>query len=384
MIARSTLKREPFGVEQYAPRFRVSARGANLEAEVLNDVLQVRVTLEKDNLTSYSLTLNNWQEDFVRLPRFKYSDSDTFNIGTELRIEMGYGNEMLTLVSGPVTSLSPSFPESGTPTLEVGGKNPLFRLKNSKPKDNDCVTFKEKEDWEIASEIAMRNEIPIEVTKQGPKRREVIQKRDQDEATFLLDLAKRIEFDLFMLPDQKTGVEKLYFVKPQDGRDARPVTVFEYTWGENLIEFTPKLSVEDQVSAVTVRGWDPRTKQTVQYRATAQDLPVADGAGNSGATASMSASPRGKEDVIVDASVMDIEEAKKLAISRLTQSAYRYKTGSGRVMGEPKMRPGDNLQLRGIGKRFSGLWHVVQVDHSFGSGGFITSFQVEKLKELES
>lgn len=370
-------------VETYAPRFRVSTKGQVLQPEVLGDVLQVKVTMQKDGLTSFNLTLNNWEEDFAKFPKFKYSDSDTFNIGTELRIEMGYASELLTLVSGQINSLSPSFPESGTPTLDVGGTNPLFRLKGSKPQENDKVTFTGMRDWEIAREIAARNGIPIEVTQEGPVNDQVIQKRDQDDSAFLLDRAKRVEFNMFMLPDQKTGIEKLYFVKPQDGRDARPITVFNYTWGINLIEFSPKLSVEEQVSSVTVRGWDPKTKSKLEYRATARDLPNTEGGGASGPSATSGTTPRGKEDVIVDAAVMSQEEAKRLAISRLVQSSYGYKTGSGRVMGQPNMRPGDNVNLSGLGKRFSGMWHIIQVDHSLGGSGYMTSFQVERLRETE-
>lgn len=380
MITTSHLKPGIPQVEYYAPRLRVISGGRVLSSEVMGDVLQVKVTMKKNAMTTFNLSLSNWEDNISGSPRFKYSDSNTFDIGTELRIELGYADELIALVNAQVNSLSPKFPESGTPTIDVSGTNAIFRLKGSKPQKEDQLSFVDKTDWQIAQLIAARNRLPIQVTREGPIHDQVVQKRDQDDASFLLDRAKRIEFDVFMQPD-RNGRDTLYFVKPQDGRDASPIMVFDFKWGENLIEFSPKQSASDQVSSVTVKGWDPKTKTPIEYTATDRDLPITGGSGKSGPSTAKAISPRGKADVIVDASVLSEEEARRLAVSRLARRAYQYKTGSGRVIGQPKMRPGDNVNLSGLGKRFSGMWHITQVDHSFGGSGFTTSFQVERLRE---
>jgi phage protein D len=383
VILRSLLKSGLPDVAYYAPRFRVLNGGRLLQDDVLGDVQQVQVTMQKAGMTRFNLTLTNWEDNVSKFPKFKYSDSETFNIGTELRIEMGYADDLVPLVTGQVATLAPKFPESGTPTIDVSGANSLFRLKGTKPKSGDRLVFPDMADWQVAQEVASRNGIPIIVTREGPIHKNVIQKRDQDEATFLLDLATRNEFDLYMLPDRNTEIDTLHFMKPTDGRDGQAIVVFQFTWGQDLIEFSPKLSVSDQVSSVTVRGWDPRTKRAVEYTATERDLPSSEGSGASGPKAAAKVSPRGKEDVIVDSAVTTEEAARQLAVSRLVQRSYTYKTGSGRVMGQPRMRPGDNLDLQGLGKRFSGMWHIIQVDHTLGESGYTTAFEVERLMEVE-
>ncbi|TWT91741.1 phage late control D family protein [Stieleria varia] len=366
-------------VDFYAPRFRVSIAGRALDPETLSDVLQVKVTMQKDGLTSFSMTLNNWDETVTDFPKFKYSDSDTFNIGTELRIEMGYADQLVPMLQGQINSLTPKFPESGAPSVEVSGTDTFIRMRGSKPKDGDQLIFVNQADWQIAQYIADKNGIPIEVTKEGPTHERVVQPKDQSDAEFLLELAKRNEFDLFMKPESGT----IHFVKPTDGRDGRPIVVYDFAWGRNLIEFNPKLSATDQVSSVTVRGWDPQTKQSIVYTATAQDLPQTGGGGDSGPQAANKVSARGKEDVIVNSAVISVEEARRLAVSQLVQRAYKFKTGSGRIIGQPKMRPGDNVQLSGLGKRFSGSYQITKVEHSIGGSGYTTSFDVESLREME-
>lgn len=362
-------------VDYYAPRFRVTVAGQELDAETLSDVLQIKVTMEKNGLSNFSMTLNNWDEQITEFPKFKYSDSETFNIGTELRIEMGYSDKLVPMLVGQINSLTTKFPESGTSTVEVGGTDKFIRIKGSKPKDGDKLVFVNQPDWQIAQYIADKNGLSIEVTREGPTHERVVQPKDQSDADFLLELAKRNEFDLFM--DPASGV--IQFIKPKDGRDGRSIVVFEFAWGQNLIEFSPKISANNQVSSVTVRGWNPQTKQSFAYTANASDLPQTGNSGKTGPQSAGQVAPRGKEDIIVDAAVISADEARRLAISRLVKRAYTFKTGSGRVMGQPEMRPGANVQLSGLGKRFSGTYQITKVDHSIGGSGYSTTFDVESL-----
>lgn len=380
-MIRSTLSAGLPAVSTYAPRLEVAANGRLVQSEILGDVLSARVTLQKNGVANFDLSLANWADVTGRAPVFKYSDSDTFNIGTELQIRMGYADQVIPLMNGQVNSLSPRFPESGTPTVSVRGASSLFRMRGSKPKDGEQLIYQDVADWQVAQVVAARNQIPIRVTQEGPTRDTVVQKRDQDDAAFLLELARNNEFDLYLQIDPDSGLDMLHFVKPTDGRDSQSIRVFEFEWGSSLIEFSPKLSAVDQVSSVTVKGWDARSKQPFEYTATERDLPRTEGSGATGPKAAEQVSPRGKSEVIVDASVVNIEEARALAISRLAARAYQYKTGSGRVMGQPRMRPGDNVLLSGLGHRFSGTWHITQVDHQIGTSGYLTSFQVERLKE---
>ncbi len=54
------------------------------------------------------------------------------------------------------------------------------------------------------------------------------------------------------------------------------------------------------------------------------------------------------------------------------------RTGSSprtaRLIGLPDLRPGDNVEIHGVGRRFSGLYHVDKVTHTLNQQGYLTEF----------
>jgi phage protein D len=215
-----------------------------------------------------------------------------------------------------------------------------------------------------------------------------------------MERAKRLDFDCYILPDPNTGEETLYFIKPTDGRDGRPIRLFRLAYQPglttgptaqpaglvpNLIDFTPTLTVSQQVSKLTVRGWDPRTKQELAFTATAENLPAGQnkGDGESGPEAADSAAG-GRQEVLVDAPVTSAQEARELAIALLRERSYEFITATGRVAGLPELRPGDNLEIFGLGRRFSGTYFVKRVEHTLGTSGFFTQFTGRRIYQGET
>ncbi len=376
MAATSELRSGLPDVDYYAPNFRVEVEGQELSPTTKGDVLQVSVTMQENALTSFNLSINNWDDERLQ---FKYTDTDTFFIGKRIHVFMGYADKLVSMIQGQVHKWSAKFPQSGSPTLEVEGLDLLSRLKGSKPHDGDALTFTGPYS-KIAQTIAARHGLDIEVTDSVTANDAVIQKKDQDDASFLLDLARRIDFDLFMQVDPDTKKDKLHFVRPSDGRDSRPIRVYQFEWGKTLCSFTPVLNNADQIGAVTVRGYDSRTKSAIVATVTAADLPTADGSGPTGPQLSEknSTRPDGKQDYVVNSAIRDQEEARKLAFSRLMERANSFNTGSGEVIGLPDLRVNDNVDLSGLGTRFSGRYRVTKVVHAIGSSGFRTQFEVER------
>jgi Bacteriophage probable baseplate hub protein len=363
--------------DYYAPDFKVLVEGRELDATTHGDILDLNVVMDIEALTSFDMTVNNWDDSSFD---FKYSDTTTFDIGKRVDIQMGYANDMRFMASGLIQSLSPRFPESGAPTLSVSGVDRRVKLRDRKPTQKDVKQFKNKADHEIAQEIARRNGLDAEVTKTAPPHPVVVQK-NQDDLKFLMERAKRIDFDFFLRVNPKTGKDTLCFVSPTDNRDARRAKMYIFEWGKNLINYNTQLTLNKQVASVTVQGWDPTTKKKISYKATAKDLPETKGAGTNGPKAAEDRLAK-REDIVVDQPVTSVEEAKNLAISQLRERAYQFLTGTGRVIGLPDMRPGDVVELHGLGVRFSGTsdkplqYYVKKVTHTIGNSGYQTQFEV--------
>jgi len=382
--------------DRYAPEFEVLIEGVQADPTTKNDIIDIKVHRDIDEMSGFDLELNNW--DDVNL-RFKHSDSREFRLGSRVSVRLGYADKLLTVATGTVTTLAPKFPDGASPTVSVGGVDGMVRLKESKPDQSVEKVYRNLADWQIAEKVAQRNKLRIVTTQEGPVHDRVVQK-NQTDAQFLMERAKRLDFDCFLLPDQDTGEETLYFIRPTDGRDGRPIRLFRLAYQPglttgptalpeglvpNLLDFTPTLTVSQQVSKLTVRGWDPRTKQAIAFTATAENLPAGQNSagGESGPEVAESVLG-GRQEVLVDAPVTSDQEARELAISLLRERSYEFITATGRVAGLPELRPGDNLEIFGLGRRFSGTYFVKRVEHTLGTSGFFTQFTGRRIYQGES
>jgi phage protein D len=360
--------------DYYAPNFKVEVEGHELDPESKGDVLDLKVTMDIDNLTSFDLTVNNWDDKRFG---FKYSDTSVFDVGNRVHIRMGYADQLLFMAYGVITMLTPNFPDSGPSTLGITGLDAMVKLRDRKPLPNERKIWLQAADREVVQEIAQRNKLPLKVKREGIKYDRIVQK-DQDDARFVMERAKRIDLDCYIRVDPDTGLDTLYFLEPSDARTGSVQRVYVFEWGKSLISFSPKLTIGRQVGNVTVRGWDPRTKSPIVYTAGPSDLPGSGAGGGDSGPELAQKRLADKQDIVVDQPVGSLQEARELAISLLRERAYGYLTGSGHVIGLPDLRPGDNVELQGLGKRFSGEYYVTKVEHAIGSSGYTTHFDVRR------
>lgn len=386
-MAERSVNQPGLPTDYYAPDYRIEIEGQELDPKSKGDILEVKVVMDMENMTSFEFNVNNWDDKTFF---FKYSDKPTdpkqvtYDLGNRVHVKMGYAGNLLSMARGQITTLAPKFPESGSPTISISGLDGMLKLRDRKPTDKDIKKFVNQTDSEIATIIGQRNGLDVKVTKTTEKHDLVVQK-NQDDAQFIMERAKRIDFDCFVQTDPDTGKDTLYFVKPTDGRSSDKIRVYEFEWGKNLINFSPQLTISRQVSKVTVRGWSAELKDVFEYTAEPKDLPGRGGS-NKGTSGPEAAEKQlnGKQEVVVDAPVTSQEEAKKLAISLLAERAYEFITGSGQVIGLPDLRPGDNVFLKNLGKRFSGEYYVKKVEHSLGNNGYTTNFDVRRVYDGET
>ena len=376
--------------DYYAPRCRIEVEGQELIPEIIADVQQVGVTLELDGAASFNLMVNNWDtKNFafkyterrqIKNEQGKLIDVGVFDLGNKVNVELGYADAMTSLVRGVITTLTPKFAE-GPATIGVSGLDAMFMLRERKPGPKEQKKWTGKLDSEIAKDIARRNNLAVHVD-DSPIEHPLVMQKDQDDATFILERAKRIDFDCYVgvEGEGKNRRDTLFFVRPRDGRTGAAIRMFDFEWGKNLISFNPALTLSRQVSKVTVRGWDSRNMEAIVATATAKDLPKQKGKGKTGPEL-VADKLNNKQDIVVDAHVMNKDEAKALAIRLLAERAYEFVTGSMSVMGNPALRPGDNVSISRLGRRFDGEYYVTKVDHTFGAAGYMTQLQVRRIHD---
>ena len=166
--------------------------------------------------------------------------------------------------------------------------------------------------------------------------------------------------------------------------DAVKRKTYVLEWGKSLISFQPTLQVANQVAELTVRGWNPRTKK--QIKVTVKRSEIRGIVAPSDLTVTEPELSK-KLEIVIDRPVSNEAEARQLAVNRLKQIGEVIVEGKGKTIGLPDLRAGTKVQIKGLGKRFSGsddqpnAYVVTSTTHSLGAGGYTTDFtaRMEKL-----
>ncbi len=347
----------------YVPYFTVRLAGRDVGPDVVRDIISVSYKDQIESIDSFEITINNWD---AKDRKFQYSDQKLFDPGTKLELWMGYyGQEHQRLMlTGEITSLRPSFPAGGQPTLAVSGLNVLHRFRT----EQVSFVYENMTDSQIAKQIGGRLGVTLETDPNIAAREdkyEYLLQDNQYDILFLLHRARRIGYDLFV-EEAKPPVIK--FVPTRNLR--RPT--YKLTYGRSLIQFQPNLTTANQVNEVTVRGWDPVNKVKIEHTAKRSDLGQPEPA--KGADSSF----KKKKEIIANKPITTTGEAQTLALETLRLIAQDMVKGSGSTVGLPDLRSGGVVEIDGLGERFSGRYFITGTAHTIGGSGYTTQFQCRK------
>lgn len=335
----------------YVPRFEVRIAGLTLAAEVSNQVTSVTVDSDLDMASMFSMTMHN--------PDNRFLDSALFDLGKRVEIHMGYGNDLHPMMLGEITSLEPSFPESGGPTLRISGYDLSYKMRNNQVDRS----FQYVPDSVIAAQIAGES-LLIPVVDPSPIfHLEKVQHSGSDMA-LLKKMAQANFFEVYVWWD------RLYFQFPRPQSEA---IVLE--WGKNLSSYAPRISSSGLAGLQVVRGYNEELAQNIVAFALAADFnpdTLVEKLGSSALELLLSLGRRllHKEKVVT---TLDAFIIAKSIMQEILDGMYE---GSGSCIGLPALQAGKYINIRGIGKRFSGTYRIRKATHTIDDSGYHTSFEV--------
>jgi hypothetical protein len=221
-------------------------------------------------------------------------------------------------------------------------------------------------DADIAKQVGSEVGLQVDVDSTSIVRDWVFQ-NNQTNWEFLKQLADRNGFRLYL-----KGKETLSFKKVADNGDGQ----ISLVWGEDLRSFRPRVAASPQVNEVVVRGWDPKTKQAISQSATSATGVPTTGGPTQGGQVAQTAFGHAKH-VVVDRPVMSEDEAQALATSIIDDIGGGFLEADGLCYAHPKLAPGMTVEVKNIGKRFSGSYFVTATAHTYTPAeGFLTQFSV--------
>ncbi len=374
----------------YVPAYRVliNAKNPNIET----DVLSVSYTDSLTNVDSCEIVVNNWDPEgeskgSTMAGAFKYSDSTVFNPWQQVELWMGYyhegADELKRMLTGEISTLSPNFPAGSGSTMTVRALNLLHRFRTKqltkaffKRKDTDIAQELVKDiDSELkqkTTQLTLKME-PDEVAENLKDEKEVpyLEMHNQYPIVFLIQRARDIGYELFLEEkgDNKNRTVIVHFRPTNDVLR----TTYALEWGKSLISFQPTLKTANQVSELTVIGWNPQTKAKIEVKVTRKDL-AGEGLIDPTALNITESELSQKSEFVVDHPVQSPDEARVIARKRLRQIAEGLVEARGKTIGVPDLRAGCKVTVAGLGTRFTGTYLVTSTTHTIGDGGYTTDF----------
>ena len=287
------------------------------------------------------------------------------------------------MMTGFITTLEPSFPQDGSPALTLRGLNIMDRFRR---KQFTWAWFgKDAVDSRIAKELSRQQDRPegrpglgIEVRiddkaagEETPE--DYIFMNNQYPIVFLMERARRRGYAIYVSEERTSGGSKRLLNFGPSQQFLRDVT-YELEWGKSLEVITPVLTTTNQISKVTVHGWDRRAnapiKETVtidnrKFKKLNPDLHEV-------------ARQVGREEQVVNRPVSTRTQARALALDILQNQLKEAVRVSGSTVGLPDLRAGRTIVLKGLGRRFNGHYFVTSTQHKIDANGYHTRFEARR------
>jgi Bacteriophage probable baseplate hub protein len=385
---------------QYAPEYKIQINGADLPSQVRTAVTSVRYEDGRQAADRVEVGIANPNlrllKNHIRGLGFQpfpsglslgpvrvaeAAPAGTFDIDNKLTLAVGYAPGPLEqMFEGEITGVTVNFPNGGMPAMTVVAHDYMNRLQRGK----FARGFGFLPDAMIAAILSAENLLipaidpaiiagstaiaAVNFIFGGTGRKQ----RGQSDFELLQEIAATYDADFWV--DGNT----LYlsrFLKEYTPR-------LTMTWGQNLLDFSPKVSTIGQVAGVGMR---------FVLREIPLDFLVAVGYDFDresiiisvvpGAAAATTESLLGSVLEIIDqpiASPADLTNSALVIAHELREKLNNRLTGTGSCVGDPRIRAGAMIRLEGLGPDFSGNYRVASATHSIDGSGYRTNFEVKK------
>lgn len=327
-------------------QFFIQVDGADLPHSAMNLLMDAVV---EDDLDQPAMAVLRFQDQGYEL-----IDGETFKLGGELKLRAANpAGRPAPLFCGEVTALETEQEQSRT-TFVVRAYDRSHRLQRGRK----TRTFLREGDAAIVERIAREAGLRADVERTNGTHEHLTQDNQSDFA-FLRERAARLGYRLRV--DDRT----LSFRRAE----ASPPQAPAQEWGQTLLRVRTRQTAVAQPSEVQVRGWDPAAKRAIVGRASrpAQESRPGDGR-TPAATAERAFGGSATIDV-TDQPVATQAEADQLAQAVLNQVAADYLALEATCRGEPALRAGAQVELKGAGRRVSGVYLITATRHELTPGG---------------
>lgn len=371
------------------PDFKVEINGAPIPAALRGCLTGINYQNALEGADRVELSLAN--------PNLRWLDHELLQMDNGFELSIGYATEPLEKVFvGEITGVNATFPSGGMPTLTVVAHDFMQRMTTGTKTrtfaiDLPCLGVLPLPDAAVVSLVSLGDLLipypdavgaalsflilaltyivdPLEA------RKAVRVQEDQSDFDFLSMIARENGWEMYID----------HTIEPQGYVLRFPFVLQDYTaslaltYGQSLIDFTPRITTVGQVAAVSTRVWLTTLQLELvvilawDYDRAAFDLMVYPGLGSIETVLGDLAKSTVKVEALGPAT------APRQILGELLPRLNNRLTGSGSSLGDLRMRAGRVIELHGVGEEFGGKYRITSSTHTIDSGGYRTAFECRK------
>ena len=292
-----------------------------------------------------------------------FCNDGTFTIGSEVSIHLGYKDDVQEVFAGEVTGFAPRLDEYSAPLMEVKIHSKLHRLN----KGTRCASFEHKTPAGIIRDIVQGYNLNADVEDFGPEYNYIEQKNFTDYG-YIMYLAGKYGKTVYC--HGNTVYVKTEIAPTDDD------VVLE--WGKTIISARTKTDLAAQLFAVTATGWDMRKCSGFTATATMKDVPLKIG-GEYCWEDNAKGYDSHKVGQLSSSSFTDEKDAMEVARSVLLGRSLQFQSCEAKTEGNCRIRPGNRLTVKYLGRQSDGEYLVYSVEHSLSAqDGYFTTCHLKR------
>lgn len=282
-------------------------------------------------------------------------------------IEIRVGNNSTPIYKGEIIGLEPLYKGGEKGKILIRAMNNIHKLLRKRK----SVTYTDKTDQQILQQVVGGSGLSLEWKHETTITYKHVYQHNQTDMEFLRTRAARMGCHVWC-------VDKTVYVKQPDLQSGpiADLKVDGTSKNSELRSFSPRMSSHAVINKVTVKGWNPETKELISGDATVSGSKL-----GSSTSVAGSGDLGGEESFTVDHPIWSAEEAKALAKAKLQDASLTYMTGEAEVRGSATFDLGKVVNVTANASSdadpFNGKYYIMGLTHRHvvsqsKDGGFVT------------
>jgi len=313
-------------------------------------ILQLDVTREVNRIPSAKLIIADGDP---ALQDFEVSNSVDFIPGKAIEIQAGYHSAETTIFKGVIIKHGIKVSPFHSSILVIECRDEAYKMSIGRKN----ATFDDSLDGDVLSGILSNYGLINTVDPTAGIHEKIIQYNVSD--WDFINLRAEMNSLFVLVDDGNVEIKKL---------DSSLPATATFSYGNSIIEFEAEIDSRNQFSSVKAESWDSVGQEMIEMEGQSAANPQPGNLSNDDLAnvAGLDFLMLRHSGQITDAELKAWSDAT-LNISRLARNVGRLK-----IQGNPVLKPGQVIELQGLGNRFNGNAILTAVRHEIADGNWFT------------